>query len=96
MATGTIKAYSPILTTRNHTSSAFNAPAGSGGRIDIPIGLEGYLPLGIIRMTGSSNSGFSYSDWYLASNATASVYYRNNAGDKTGSILTITVLYVKN
>ena len=36
MATGTIKAYSPILTTRNFTSSPFSSQAGTGGRVDIP------------------------------------------------------------
>ena len=96
MATGTIKAYSPILTTRNHTSGAFNVGANEGGSIDITIGLSGYTPIGMVRITGNSNSGFSYSDWYLADSTRLRIYYRNNGGAKTGSNLTVTVLYVKN
>ena len=95
MATGPIKAYSPILTTRRHTSSTLSIASGESGSTNITIGLSGYTPIGIVAIDGTSTTGISYSDWYLADASTVKIYWRNNGGAKANTVFGVKILYQK-
>lgn len=76
-------------------SVSFNAPAGRGN-ITVNITKAGYTPIGIVGITGSNTSIFTYSDFYVENSTTAKVYYNNTYSTTYDVTLELRVLYIKN
>lgn len=76
-------------------SASFEAPVGRNS-IVINIAKEGYTPIGIVGITGSNTSIFTYSDFYVESATTAKVYYNNTYTSSYDATLELRVLYIKN
>lgn len=66
----------------------------STGNVSINVAKSGYIPIGIVGITGQNTSVMSYSDWYVESNTSAKVYYKASSTSYEVT-LTLHVLYKK-
>lgn len=86
---------SNVLITDSFTST-FTAQPNASGSTAFTITKQGYTPIGIVGITGTTTSILSYSDFYLEDANTAKVYFYSRYSQARQVTLQINILYVKN
>ena len=79
-----------------HTITASTVTAGSQGSCNIPIGISGYTPLGIIAVEGADNSNLCLVQFSLFDSSTARLVYVNTGTVSRTPSWTVTILYLIN
>ena len=85
-----------LLVVDSKTSGAITIAANSSGYVDISVTKSGYTALGIVGITGTGTTGIFYSDFYMADNVTARVYFTNTSNSSREFSLNMKILYYKN
>ena len=84
------------ITTDKQTVTATTVTAGSQGSCNIPIGISGYTPLGIIAVEGADNSNLCLVQFSLTNSSTARLVYVNTGTVSRTPSWTVTILYIIN